>query len=170
MPYYVNNGVVFCVDSEGQAHGVSITAETEVVERHKVVALTITAEKDAIDLPPTAIGATLDDVINKFNLAENGSVTFDKSKVLDFTQLDAAIEAANAAKKDVVESTDGTDVEPAKQWVTSEQMSTFTSAISTAEGVKSSANKQQEVDDAKSTLEAATSTFEGQKAAGTKEE
>jgi pectate lyase len=89
---------------------------------------------------------------------------------LDKTALNEAIEAANAAKSGVQTSADGNDVNPAQQWVTEEQMTTFTDAIEEALDVYNDPDAtQDEIDEAEETLAGYTETFSGQKQAGKNE-
>ena len=89
--------------------------------------------------------------------------------VADKTVLTTAISEANTNKGTAVVSTDGSDVLPANKWVTLAEMTAYTTAIATAQGVaENTSATQTEVNSAVTVLATATSTFDTAKKAGTK--
>ena len=90
-------------------------------------------------------------------------------ETVDKTALQTAITEATAAKEGVVTSVDGTDVFAGTYWVTEAVMTTFETAITTAEGVYGNASATAEqVAQAVTDLQAATTTFTQAKQEGTK--
>ncbi len=88
---------------------------------------------------------------------------------VDKAALQTAITTANSAKEGVVTSVDGTDVAQGTDWVTTDVMSTFEAAITTAQGVYDKAEATaEEVSKAVTDLNAATETFNQAKQEGTK--
>ncbi len=88
---------------------------------------------------------------------------------VDKAALQTAITTANSAKEGVVTSVDGTDVAQGTYWVTTDVMSTFEAAITTAQGVYDKAEATaEEVSKAVTDLNAATETFNQAKQEGTK--
>ena len=88
---------------------------------------------------------------------------------VDKAALQTAITTANSAKEGVVTSVDGTDVAQGTYWVTTDVMSTFEAAITTAQGVYDKAEATaEEVSKAVTDLNAATETFNQAKQKGTK--
>ena len=88
---------------------------------------------------------------------------------VDKAALQTAITTANSAKDGVVTSVDGTDVAQGTYWVTTDVMSTFEAAITTAQGVYDKAEATaEEVSKAVTDLNAATETFNQAKQEGTK--
>ena len=88
---------------------------------------------------------------------------------VDKAALQTAITTANSAKEGVVTSVDGTDVAEGTYWVTTDVMSTFEAAITTAQGVYDKAEATaEEVSKAVTDLNAATETFNQAKQEGTK--
>ncbi len=86
---------------------------------------------------------------------------------IDRTELKNKIDEANKAKEGVVESEDGSEVVTGTFWVTSSDMSTFTSAISTAEGVRDGEDTTKtSLTEAVSTLDEAINTFNAAKKDG----
>lgn len=84
------------------------------------------ADKDALAAARTA----LDTAVTAFN-AEVKDGT--KAEVpVDKTALEAAIDAAENAKKSAVVSADGKDVEPDKKWTTQQAMDALTADVDTA--------------------------------------
>jgi len=83
------------------------------------------------------------------------------------TALTDAVAAANLNKVSVSVSVDGTDILPTEQWVTAAVLSTYTSAIGTAQAVIDDALATQgQVDSAVTTLGLATAAFNDAKAFG----
>lgn len=88
---------------------------------------------------------------------------------VDKAALQTAITTANSTKEGVVTSVDGTDVAQGTYWVTTDVMSTFEAAITTAQGVYDKAEATaEEVSKAVTDLNAATETFNQAKKEGTK--
>ncbi len=111
-----------------------------------------------------AAAATLDTATNSFLSAKSlGS----KIKV-DTVAIDTAIAAADASKINIETSADGSNVDPARQWVTPDQMSTLNTAINTATEAKSTVQSVDAVNTAAGALYSAVSTFNTQKSYGTK--
>ena len=97
------------------------------------------------------------------------SITLNITKV-NKTELEKAINAAEAAKKNIKTSADGKDVVPSDKWTTTEEMKALEAAISEAKKVDKDANaKQEAVNKAKSDLEKATKKFKDSLKAGMKE-
>lgn len=90
---------------------------------------------------------------------------------VDKSELDAEIKVAKINKDSVIVSTDGTDIDPSKQWVSKEVMNDYETAIEEAEKVADNAKAtQKQVDDAVSALKTATETFNAAKKNGTKKD
>lgn len=88
----------------------------------------------------------------------------------DNTELDKAITEAKSAKTDIAVSTDGSDVEPTKKWVTKSEMDSFNNAITNAETVKNNNNATAEkITKAITALNGAKEAFVNAQKAGTKE-
>ena len=88
----------------------------------------------------------------------------------DNTELDKAITEAKSAKTDIAVSTDGSDVEPTKKWVTKSEMDSFNNAITNAETVKNNNNATSEkITKAITALNGAKEAFVNAQKAGTKE-
>lgn len=91
-----------------------------------------------------------------------------KTNRVNKTSLTSAISAANTNAASVKVSSDGTDVSPTDQWVTSAVQTTYTNAIAAARTVANNTSATQTaVNNAVSTLAAATSTFNAVKKVGT---
>ncbi len=87
------------------------------------------------------------------------------------TALTTAITSANENKDATFVSIDGVDITKDKNWVTSEVLAEYISAINVAKDVADNANsKQTDIDDAIVLLEAATNKFNGEKKVGNKAE
>jgi polygalacturonase len=100
-----------------------------------------------------------------FNAAKTAGT---KVVVVDKTTLTAAITAANTNVASVTVSTNGADVLPANQWVTSVVKTAYSNAIGAAQAVvDNTAATQTDVSNAVTTLATATSTFNAAKTAGT---
>ncbi|MDA3852742.1 MAG: T9SS type A sorting domain-containing protein [Bacteroidales bacterium] len=85
-----------------------------------------------------------------------------------YTPLNAALIIATPNAASVEVSTDGTDVATFSQWVTQADLTTYETAVTTAQVVADDVNATQlEVDDAATVLETATTTFDAAKATGT---
>ena len=78
MGYRVSDKNVYWIDDEGKSYGVNITAVDKVVTHREIESVTITVGSEA-ECPTTAVGATVSDIIAKFNLSEENPVSFDKS-------------------------------------------------------------------------------------------
>lgn len=88
----------------------------------------------------------------------------------DKTELETAITEAESAKTDIAVSTDGSDVEPTKKWVTQSEMDSFDNAITDAETVKNNNNATAEqITEAITALNGAKEAFVKAQKAGTKE-
>lgn len=88
----------------------------------------------------------------------------------DNTELDKAITEAKSAKTDIAVSTDGSDVEPTKKWVTQSEMDSFNNSITNAETVKNNNNATAEqITEAITALNGAKEAFVKAQKAGTKE-
>jgi hypothetical protein len=105
-----------------------------------------------------------------YGVKDGRVVIFDYIKApVNKAALIEAITAANNNKDTTEVSDDGTDVDPANKWVTTEVMTAYESAIAAAQTIADKADATQtEVDDAVTALETATSTFNASKADGTK--
>ena len=121
------------------------------------------ADKDALAAARTA----LDAAVTAFN-AEVKDGT--KAEVpVDKTALEAAIDAAENAKKSAVVSADGKDVEPDKKWTTQQAMDALTAAVDTARTAAAKEDAAQaEIDAAKAELEKAVADFNAGLKNGTK--
>ncbi|MCE5235799.1 MAG: InlB B-repeat-containing protein, partial [Eubacteriales bacterium] len=88
----------------------------------------------------------------------------------DYSELETAIAAAEAAKGGVVTSADGTDVAIGANWVTEAVMDALNDAIDAAQAMvdDDTATAQGDIDDAIAALNGAVETFETAKADGTK--
>jgi putative cell wall-binding protein len=89
------------------------------------------------------------------------------TSTVDPSALSAAITDATVAKTGISESADGTDIDPAIQWVTPEVMQTFNAAITSAQATFDGAPTQPQVDAAVMRLSDAIAAFEAAKAPGT---
>ena len=88
----------------------------------------------------------------------------------DKKELETAITEAKSAKTDIAVSTDGSDVEPSKKWVTQSEMASFDNAITKAETVKNNNNATAEqITEAITALNGAKEAFVKAQKAGTKE-
>ena len=121
------------------------------------------ADKDALAAARTA----LDTAVTAFN-AEVKDGT--KAEVpVDKTALEAAIDAAENAKKSAVVSADGKDVEPDKKWTTQQAMDALTADVDTAKTAAAKEDAAQaEIDAAKAALEKAVADFNAGLKNGTK--
>lgn len=107
---------------------------------------------------------TLDTATNSFLSAKKPG-----SKIwVDTTSIDEKITAAEAAKNGIVISSDGTDVDPSKQWVTSDAVSALNTAIAAANLAKSNVQTKAAADAAAGVLQTAITTFNSSKALGIK--
>ncbi len=126
----------------------------------RTVANNRTASQNAINNAITALVSAT----STFNAAKQ----YGTMVAVDKTSLTSAIKAANANAASVKISTDGTDVLPTDQWVTSTVKTTYTKAIAAAQTVANNAAATQTiVDNAVTTLAEATSTFNAAKQYGT---
>ncbi|MDD4541585.1 MAG: Ig-like domain-containing protein, partial [Eubacteriales bacterium] len=92
-----------------------------------------------------------------------------KPAPVDTSKLLIAVTAANANIDAVVESDDGSDVDPALMWVTAEVKSAYAAAIADAQAILDNpAAKQDDMDAALTALATATATFDEAKEDGTK--
>jgi hypothetical protein len=117
------------------------------------------ATQDEVDAATEAIVKATED----FNAAKKyGTLGVEKDSLKD------AIDSATADMNGTKVSTDGTDVPPSDQWVTSDVQKALVDAIAAAQGVYDSTSAtQQEVDEATATLNDAVSTFDAAKKPGT---
>ena len=91
--------------------------------------------------------------------------------VVDKTELQNTIRAAEESKKDIKISSDGKDIEPKDKWTTSMAVEALDSAITAAKSVDENTRVRQEaVDKAKVDLQEATNSFEASFKQGMKEE
>ena len=86
--------------------------------------------------------------------------------ILTYALLDAAIDSANAAKTNVLISTDGSELTNLKIWVTQQQMDALNAAIANAVTAKAQSTTQAQVDDAVSTLNSMVTIFNAAKQPG----
>jgi len=107
---------------------------------------------------------SLTTAINAFNAAKKSGT----NEPVNTSALLAKIAQANIAKIGVVETNDGSTVAMFFDWVLPAVMTTFNTAITTAQGVSDTATKQADVDAAVTALEAAITAFNTAKAKGTK--
>lgn len=141
------------------------------------------AEMDAYETAISTAQALADktdasqtEVDNAVTALGTATSTFDGAKAdgtkpaaVNKAALTDAITAANINKGTATVSTDGTDVDPANKWVTTEVMTAYTDAIAAAQTIADKAGATQtEVNDAVTALGTATGTFDGAKADGTK--
>ena len=111
--------------------------------------------------------ADLDKAIDKFKASLKAGKK--EATAVDKTELDKSIKAAEKAKKDIKESTDGKDVDPSEKWTTSEEMNALNDAITAAKTVNNDTGaKQPEVDKAKADLDKAIDKFKASLKAGEK--
>lgn len=141
----------------------NLDALNAAIEAAEEVYADAAADKDALAAARTA----LDAAVTAFN-AEVKDGT--KAEVpVDKTALEAAIDAAENAKKSAAVSADGKDVEPDKKWTTQQALDALTAAVDTA---KTAAAKegaaQAEIDAAKAALEKAVADFNAGLKNGTK--
>lgn len=90
-------------------------------------------------------------------------------KAVDKTALTTAITGANSNKGTAAVSTDGSNVDPADQWVTAAELKAYTDAIAAAQAIVNSPSATQaEVNAAIAALATATTKFNAAKEVGTK--
>ncbi|AWZ49449.1 hypothetical protein C3495_11775 [Clostridiaceae bacterium 14S0207] len=90
--------------------------------------------------------------------------------VLDKTAIDTSIKAANKAKENVKESTDGKDVKTTEQWVTKEVKEALEQAITKATEAKNTVKVEKDVTEAATALDNAVKKYTAAKTAGSKAE
>ncbi|KRE50741.1 S-layer homology domain-containing protein [Paenibacillus sp. Soil724D2] len=115
----------------------------------------------------------LDDAVTSLNLAVETFTAAAQSGTkpptpLDTTLLDEEITKAQLLPSSVQISLNGSDVDPAKQWVTTEVNETLLAAITAAQNAKSAATTQHEITVAVTDLSTAQQVFESARAFGTK--
>ena len=81
--------------------------------------------------------------------------------------LTQSIAEAKLVKNGVVESVDGSDVDPSQKWATASDIQALESAITTAEGVKNTSDDVVAIKQAKTDLDAAVALFKTQTQNGT---
>ena len=140
-----------------------LNALNAAIEAAEGVYADAAADKDALAAARTA----LDTAVTAFN-AEVKDGT--KAEVpVDKTALEAAIDAAENAKKSAAVSADGKDVEPDKKWTTQQAMDALTAAVDTAKTAAAKEDAAQaEIDAAKAALEKAVADFNAGLKNGTK--
>ena len=116
------------------------------------------------DAANAAAGA-LDTAVSLFNSQK----AYGLKPVVNKSELSFSINSAKSLKGTASVSADGTDIAIGQNWVTSEIMSTFTTAISTAESIHvSTSATQTDVDNAVSALNSAMTTFSDARQPGSK--
>ncbi|MDA3852909.1 MAG: T9SS type A sorting domain-containing protein, partial [Bacteroidales bacterium] len=89
---------------------------------------------------------------------------------INYELLETALIAASANADTVKVSTDGADILTTSEWLTQAELTTYETAIATAQAVADDADAtQQEIDAAVTALATATTTFDAAKSAGTKD-
>ena len=124
----------------------------------------VTAQDCADNAAVTAAENTLNTAIATFEGQRADGLQFKG----DYTELEAALEAAKAAVDNVRTSTNGNDISKEFEWVTSAQKAAIDGAISDATIALDNSSTQDEIDSAAEALKAATTTFESQKQPGKK--
>ena len=157
-------------DAEAAKDGIEIsdTADFVPLSRQWVTAEVMQTFEDAIDAAETAkeeaetqadIEAALtalNTAISVFNDAKQDGTS---NSHFIFTEINAAILNAEAAKVGIAVSNNGGDVLPADKWVTPAVLAALNDAISAAETVRNQATSQEEIDEAVTALEEATDEF-----------
>ena len=94
MGLYTCNGNVDCLGEDGACHPVNLTAKEKEVVTKELEGVTFDVTDEVVDLPADAVGATIDEIIRKFNINADRPVTFDESKHAAATgRLDSKIAA-----------------------------------------------------------------------------
>ncbi|GBU26568.1 hypothetical protein R84B8_00078 [Treponema sp. R8-4-B8] len=135
-----------------------------------VINITVNNKPLTVTISGTEMTVITGDIVN-----ESGQKVVDTPETLsvfiDKRALETALIAANTAKDGVTVSANGADVPTTAYWVTQSQMTSFTTAIATAQAFYDDEEADQSmVNSSKITLTAATTVFIGQKQLGTKTE
>lgn len=156
----VKTGVKFVTKSEMTAFDADIKAAETALNAADKDQTTLDAAKGTL----TAATTAFTDVTTKTGRNDDA-----EAPVVDTAALDAAIEAANAAKTGVVIGTDPAQVNSGTKFVTQDVMNALNDAIAAAEEAKADENKTDgSVANAVDALNAAVETFNAAKQDGTK--
>ena len=138
----------------------SLNAFNEAIEAAKAVMNDANVSQSNVNAAVEALNSAIDTF----------KASFKDGEKVDKTELDKSIKAAEKAKKDIKESTDGKDVDPSEKWTTSEEMNALNDAITAAKTVNDATGaKQTDVDKAKADLDKAIDKFKASLKAGKKE-
>lgn len=80
MGLYVSNGNVYAQLDNGEVYPVNVTAKNKLVRTEEVDSTSVEYLSKPVQLPADAIGATMSDLIRKFNLSEGHPIKFDEAK------------------------------------------------------------------------------------------
>ena len=129
--------------------------------------LYLTGEDHTLDVNGQKVKAVWNEETKSFTVTVEGTV--DPPEAADKSLLEEALKAAQDAQKDVMISEDGSDVDPADQWVPQSAADALKEAIDAAQAVKDNPDaNQDEVDAAADALKRAQKTFDETKKDGTK--
>ena len=80
MGLYVSHGNVYAQLDTGEVYPVNVTAKNKLVRTEEVDSTSVEYLSKPVQLPADAIGATMGDLIRKFNLSEDHPIKFDEAR------------------------------------------------------------------------------------------